>query len=476
LSTSIESQGPLVAGFVANPLRPNQSQSSWWALNYTLPDIAVNHPIRWTWDDTKTLVSFNAPFTQPCAEPSNCDVVGNWFYWMKGFFITPADANGNGPQLTTATDGDQLQLSARIYNYSLAAMPPGSVAHVRFYRQQWNGTKLVANTAKLVGETTQLNAAGDNPLTQVPPFPGNSCSSDTEFPSAPNWAIASVPFDTTGLAAKGEMTEWAFWVLVWIEKSGGGLAAEMPGHGLTQDPLTMTFNDVTQVPIEAYSNKLGVYGVAAGANGALVINPPGTAPLPSLSQAGAVSFVQRPAAAAPPQISKNSIITASLQAGSADVGPHHVYFYDGDPNHRGKLFDVIRVEEIGKHQTVTSWALFRPLTCGRHEIVAVAAPNTPAATSAEANITVTIDPISAVQALITNTNRLRLPDGTATSLLAKLDVALRAFVGGHDDKAEDHLQSFIKEVNARSGKEIPAQGAALLASEAGLILSCPHEG
>ena len=143
-------------------------------------------------------------------------------------------------------------------------MPPGSVAHVRFYRQQWNGSKLVANTAKLVGETTQLNAASDNPLTQVPPFPGNSCSSDTEFPSAPNWAIASVPFDTTGLAAKGEMTEWAFWVLVWIEKSGGGLAAEMPGHGLTEDPLTMTFNDVTKVPIEAYSNNLGVYGVAAG--------------------------------------------------------------------------------------------------------------------------------------------------------------------------------------------------------------------
>ena len=205
-----------------------------------------------------------------------------------------------------------------------------------------------------------------------------------------------------------------------------------------------------------------------------MINPPGTAPLPSLSQAGAVSFVQRPAAAAPPQISKNSIITASLQAGSADVGPHHVYFYDGDPNHGGKLFDLIRVEEIGKHQTVTPRALFRPLTCGRHEIVAVAAPNTTAATSAEGNITITIDPISAVQALITNTNRLRLPDGTATSLLAKLDVALRAFVGGHDDKAEDHLQSFIKEVNARSGKEIPAQGAALLAGEAAMIISCPH--
>ena len=187
-----------------------------------------------------------------------------------------------------------------------------------------------------------------------------------------------------------------------------------------------------------------------------------------------MSFVQRPAAAAPPQISKNSIITASLQAGSADVGPHHVYFYDGDPNHGGKLFDVIRVEEIGKHQTVTPRALFRPLTCGRHEIVAVAAPNTTAATSAEGNITITIDPISAVQALITNTNRLRLPDGTATSLLAKLDVALRAFVGGHDDKAEDHLQSFIKEVNARSGKEIPAQGAALLAGEAAMIISCPH--
>jgi hypothetical protein len=292
---------------------------------------------------------------------------------------------------------------------------------------------------------------------------------------APNWAVASVPFDTTGLAAKGE-TEWVFWVLAWVEKSGGGLAAEMPGHGLTQDPSKMTFTDITQVPIETYSNNLGVYGVKGGANGALVINRPGTSPLPSLTQAGAVSFAQPPVPAAPPQIGKNSIITARLRAGGADVGPHHVYFYDGKPNHGGKLFDVTRVEEIGSGKTVTPRALFRPLTCGRHEIVAVAAPNTPAETSAEANITVTIDPISAVQALITNTKILHLPQDTAKSLLAKLDAALRAFVGGHDDVAADHLRAFINEVDRQNGEEIPAQGAALLAGEAGFVLSCPHEG
>ena len=184
LPASIQSQGPLVAGFVANPLRPNQSQTNWWGTVYTLPDVAVNHPIRWNWDQNTELASFYHSCANPT--PETCDVASNSFYWMKGLFITPADADGTGPQLTTATDGDQLQLSARIYNNSLAAMPPGSVVHVRFYRQQWDSSSsppVKRGTAMLVGETTQLNAASNNPLTQVPPFPGNSCSAVTEFPS-----------------------------------------------------------------------------------------------------------------------------------------------------------------------------------------------------------------------------------------------------------------------------------------------------
>jgi hypothetical protein len=430
----------------------------------------VNHPIRWNWDQNTELASFYHSCANPT--PATCDVASNSFYWMKGFFITPADANGSGPQLKTVTDGDQLQLSARIYNDSLAAMPAGSVVHVRFYRQQWNGTGLTASTAVLVGETTQLNAGSNNPLTQVPPFPGNSCSSVTQFPSPPNWAVASVPFDTTGLAAKGT-TEWVFWVVAWIEKPGGGLAAEMPGHGLVGDPPAMSFTDITQVPVEAYSNNLGVYGVN-DANGALVIQQPKTSPLPTLTRSGAVSFAQHPVPATPLQLGKSSIITARLQAGSADVGPHHVYFYDGEPDQGGKLLNVVRVEEILAGETATPRTLFQPLTCGRHTIVAVAAPNTPAATSAESSIDVTINPISAVQALITNTNRLRLPDDTAKSLLAKLDAALRAFVGGHDDAANGQLQAFINEVQAQNGKKIPPHGAALLAGEAGLVLSCPH--
>ncbi len=64
------------------------------------------------------------------------------FHIMRGFFITNASDPGKGPQLTTAKAGDLLTLQARVYNYSLAAMPSDTRVHVRFYVQRWDDQRI----------------------------------------------------------------------------------------------------------------------------------------------------------------------------------------------------------------------------------------------------------------------------------------------------------------------------------------------
>ena len=246
---TIQSTGPLVVGFVANPALPGASQASWWQQAYNLPDVAVLHPGRWDWSTSAQTVSFNSPTTAPAMEQD--------FYHMKGFYIVAGDApvlptgSFQGPTLSQATAGDQLQLVVRVYNYSLAPMPAGATVSVRFHAQQVSG-------GAPVGPSVVVNEVSGIP--PIPPFPGVNCSSDVNDPSPPNWVNVSTLFDTTGLAPSSSSTQWILWVVVWMESQSGGLGAEMPGHGLTANPATQAYTDASQVPIEPYSNNVGVYG------------------------------------------------------------------------------------------------------------------------------------------------------------------------------------------------------------------------
>src|SRR5262249_15806255 len=119
LGTVVTSDGPLWTAFVADPTDSANGAGAWWRQAYTMPDVALNHPLRFTWTPPSgvqpDLITFNDADPQA---PLSTD-----FYFMKGLYITPASANGEGPQVQQIAKGDGLRLTARVYNYSLVDMP-----------------------------------------------------------------------------------------------------------------------------------------------------------------------------------------------------------------------------------------------------------------------------------------------------------------------------------------------------------------
>ena len=201
--------------------------------------MALNHPTRWsiglsneTNPNDGTCLAINPASSQiDCAALSPSDPSDPWlsdFHSMRGLFITGAEAGGQGPQLSTAIAGDQLLLQARVYNYSLTEMPPGTTVHTRFYGNLWNSTNNTPN-----GPSFLIGEAVTGP---IPAF-----NTDT---SHLNWQLVPIPkpFDTTQYADQ----YLVFWVVVWMENASGSLVGEPPGHGLRMIPGWLTsFSNVS---------------------------------------------------------------------------------------------------------------------------------------------------------------------------------------------------------------------------------------
>jgi hypothetical protein len=459
---TIQSTGPLVVGFVANPVLPNASQAPWWPQAYSLPDVAVMHPARWDWSKSTQTVSFNAPTSDPPMEQD--------FYRMKGFYIVAADvpvlSDGSfqGPTLSQATAGDQLKLVVRVYNYSLAAMPANSTVGVRFYAQQVSEGATVGHSI-LVDEVSGLPP--------IPPFPGAACSSDPNNPSPPNWVNVATTFDTTGLAPSGSSTQWVFWVVVWIEGPNGQLAAEMPDHGLTASPAKGTFTDPSQVPIQPYSNNVGLYGSYSP----FVINPPSqpTAPAPTepgdlVIAAMTVRGQTGPGISIP--LDKKVAVAVDLLAPVSDVGSHLVAFYNGIPGQGGQAFDFMRVARVATGSPYRARTYFRPETCGPHTLVAVAAPERgAAAVSRQVTVDVIVDPLQAVEALMVSARRLDLTGSNLKRLLTPLQAAGKALQQGNTAEGDRQLGIFEREV-ANIGGDVTRAQVDVLVAQSRLFRGC----
>ena len=347
----IQSVGPMAVAFLADPV--GTGGAPWWRQAYQKPDVGLSHPARWSWSPSLQEASFN--FRNPDRPPQN-----EPFYHMKGLFITQSD--GKGPQRSIATAGDTVLLQARVYNFSLADMTPTTTIHVRFYGQEYENAQLIGDSF-LIGETS------------IGPIPGfNSASTQGE---APNWALASHPFDTSAYADK----HLVFWVVVWAEDGQGNLMPELEGHGLTANPRSSSFTQITQVPTEDYSNNVGLYGTYTP----FFVAPKQQALAEARAAPGqlVVAGIELAADHVLLLEQRNTVTVTVQNTAGTPLAAVPVVFYDGDPQRGGKVFDVQHIPRLRANASYALRTFFRPTTCGDHRIF-VRAGHTTASSDMEA--------------------------------------------------------------------------------------------
>jgi hypothetical protein len=284
------------------------------------------------------------------------------FYRILGFFITPADKPGDGPQLGFATAGDKLDLGVRVYNYSLVPMSDGTQVHVRFYGIPWETA-----TSTSVGGTLSVSNSfliGETVLDPIPPF--------SDSPGAPlNWVIAHTPtpFDTTPYSGKSLV----FWVVVWMQDANGNLVPEIEAHGLKSVPGTLA--SLADVPVEmvtdtqgnsaSYSNNVGLYHSVF-----TVLPPPNELAALPPSNPAEITLARVFASKEHIRPGEVDLITALLKAGPDGATGLKVYFYDGDPDNGGKLIALETASVQGNSTTQVRIPYHAP-TDGVHRIWAL---------------------------------------------------------------------------------------------------------
>ncbi len=346
----VQTTGPLVVGFVANPTPMDGDELScggapgWWQQVYNLPDVGVLHPERWNWLKSSKTVSFNA--IQPGVSPLNQP-----FYHASGFFITSHGTSG--PTLSEARQGDQLSLTSQIFNFSLrdtddpTLTVPAASVHVRFYGQIYNAGVLAGNSF-LIGETT---------LPYIPAL------KSTRHTDGANWRYASVNFDTSPYAG-GQYV--VFWTVTWMEDANGNLVPEMPDHGLAANPANLSFNQVTEVPTQAHGNNLGMYPV----NSPFFIadkNSPFNG-----SQGAEILTIDDLALAGTTIRDRRGQVDLRLHATSAPASDVTVSLFQRGPGGKRKLIALQQVPYIAADSDYMMHAIIRPALCGATRIIATA--------------------------------------------------------------------------------------------------------
>jgi hypothetical protein len=338
-------------------------------------------------------------------------------------------------------------------------MAAGTQVHVQFYGQLYENAELVGSSF-LIGETT-LSAplCGFNSSSQA-------CSGQ------PNWALASTSFDTSAFAQTQNGDVFLiFWVLVWMQDGQGNVVAELPDHGLTSGftPST-TFAQITDVPIEPYSNNVGFYGYTG--NG-FYLAPPGEAIGAPPTRPGDLTVDQvlvEGDGAIP--LDQKARVTLSLRTGDTALGKLSVVFYDGEPDQGGTPFDIMHLSRLRPHETALSRVFFRPQTCGLHTLVAVAAPAAAAPALGRTTVQVTLDTVAATDGLIRSTTSLALPEPEERRLVSRLRVARWAFAHQRPGVATIGLTSFIGGVELQRGTTLTDTQADALIGQAKVILGC----
>jgi hypothetical protein len=333
---------------VADPL--DAHAGAWWSRAYNRPDVGLNHPARWHVETQKSveprppncLPINSASSSIQCASRALSQPADPWlspFHYMRGLFITE---DGKGSQLSTATAGDKLLIQARVFNFSPEAMTPDTTVHVRFYGWRWDH-----RTDEPVGDSFLI---GERETGAIPPF--------SDEGATPNWLLVGTPFDTAGHAGQ----YLVFWVVVWMERPDGQVEPELQGHGLTAVPDVLT--KLADAPAESYSNNVGFY------NAVFYVAPKNQG-----SQAQRISRLDPDVQPGPVEVAKRQLargetvrVEALLQNGKRRAPGLTVYWYDGDPDQRGRLFDIEHIPHIRPNDRYHVAVPFHSNRCGMHRI------------------------------------------------------------------------------------------------------------
>ncbi len=362
LTTDVQTYGILQSGYVVDPL----TAGTIWLETYGVaPDIAFNQPARWhvgiSTNDPKdgTCVVFDASSSDVnCVSVADKNPTDPWadeYHWMRGFFITGAEANGAGPQLGSANGGDALLLQARVHNFSTAAMPAGAVVRVRFYAMPWDTTvnKPKAGSTSIVIGTAKVGA--------IPPFNTTTAT--------PNWLLANQRWDTTGLDGK----DFVFWVATWMEDAAGQLIGELPDKGLTAVPGAGIDYAAMAALEQDHGNNVGLY------NQVFHIFPKPTSARPVIAAATlpSVEITHVGSEATSIRRDQRTMVAARVRIGENDLTRGlSVRFYDGDPKQGARIFGMQTLPQLSAGVTHDFRVPFRSGECGLHVVHVVAGAGT----------------------------------------------------------------------------------------------------
>jgi hypothetical protein len=485
-TAEIKAQGIQTVGYVVDPLSTGGIQSgSWWKQAYTVaPDVALNHPQRWSQNQASNVnaqqVQFNCPvgfgssFESPACSPNQkspnpTNVAEASFYQMKGLFVTPG-ASSNGPQIVMASTGDTVTLRARVYNYSLAAMPADTSVNVQFYAQPWDPVSGTFQHAPNNPNTfAKAVFIGQESLAPIPAFCGGASGTEDPCndPAAPrNWVYATTQWDTSKLPATESDSYWKFWVVVWMEKNSA-LVPEIEDHGLKAMPGA-SLNSLADVAIETYSNNLGFY------NQVFTL----TMPAGQVATTSIAELTQLDTEVLPPVYPVLVDETITVQANHTAMGNStdsvSVLFYDGDPEQDGKLFEMENIPRIQADSPFVTRVPFRPRSCGTQILYVQTIPSDGSIPTTMDNVTfqVTIEPGNAVRTLIQRVRKLEIPGWSKQRLVLLLKIAERQFHRDRTPAGLNLLDKFIHAVERLRPHSIPEAAADKMTASVERIIGC----
>ena len=476
-STDVKTRGVQRIGFAA------QATEDLWGQIYTKPDVALNHPNRWSWDNVTKIV-------QPTKNKPD-DIQQSPFHAMRGFFVTAQAGDGveapTGPQVTVLNDGEEVTLWTRIHNFSQVPIDSDTTIHVRFFGQVFDSTIETCPTnvnCSFVGPSFEIGTATVTDGLAAYPL---SNSNQTFDQTDPNWKLVNVPWDTSKGCGQGSSCagkEVVFWVLTWAE-TNGKLLEEMAGHGLTEIPSQV--DDITKVPLEfveveiegdnesrSFTNNVGFYNQTFFVCSADDECASTGSALPASAEAGGDLIVDEVTTETDDAMLGDSIkVSAHIATTDQPFKPLSVFFYDGDPtDETSRVFDHEYVPFVGSNSSYIVGSRYLPLSCGPHEIHVVVAAAGGAPVTNLAMLDVTVDPFDEVATLIEMVRRLELQRGLEFSLTSKLSGVRSRFARGQTNVAINKLNVFSRQVQALSGKKIGVSSADSIQAQVDRLIGC----